>query len=136
MELLKSKYHEAQKAITSLEQLLKEQDDLLQLKPIMELIIRESLIKRFEYSIDTLWKYLKLYLETKHGVVQKSPKSVFKELLRVGVIGEEETRQALEMVDDRNLTAHTYNEEIAQEIMDSIPQYHGFMQAILKKSSP
>ena len=36
---------------------------------------------------------------------------------------EEMTREALVMAYDRNLTSHTYNEELAQQITSRIPQH-------------
>jgi len=136
MEHLKLKYDQTQKALTSITVLQKEQEALGTVSSNLELALRDSFIKRFEYSIDTLWKYLKLYLQVKHGSEQKSPKTVFKECFRVGIIDEEETKLSLEMVDDRNMTTHTYNENVAQEIFDLIPKYHELMQSILKKASP
>ena len=34
----------------------------------------------------------------------------------MGLLDEPQTRNALIMVDDRNLTVHTYNEELAEDI--------------------
>ena len=41
--------------------------------------LRDSTIQRFEFCVDTLWKYLREYLQTNKGVVFTvvSPKSVF-----------------------------------------------------------
>lgn len=38
---------------------------------------------------------------------------------------------ALRMIDDRNLTAHTYNESLAQSIFDQLPGYVQLMRAWL-----
>jgi len=136
MEQLVAKYQLSKTAIDSLGILLDKYKDLQKLDPIMELVSQESLIKRFEYSIDTLWKYLKLYLQKKHGIEQKSPKTVFKEFLRLGLLTEKETALALDMVDDRNETSHTYNKETAQEIVTDIPQYYRLMNDIIEKIKP
>jgi len=50
-----------------------------------------------------------------------APKSCFREAGSVGLLSEEETVQAFEMIDDRNLTSHTYHEEIAEEIYKKLP---------------
>jgi hypothetical protein len=34
-----------------------------------------------------------------------------------------------------NLTSHTYNEELAEEIANDIPKYHRLMDSIIKKLS-
>lgn len=41
----------------------------------------------------------------------------------IGVLNDEEAIVALHMVDDRNLTVHTYNEPLAVEIYSRFPQY-------------
>jgi nucleotidyltransferase substrate binding protein (TIGR01987 family) len=136
MEQLNLKYDQSKKAIQSIKKLLEKIDELKEKNTIMELVTQEALIKRFEYSVDTLWKYLKLYLQIKHGIEQKSPKTVFKEALRIELISEEQAKQALEMVDDRNLTSHTYNEELAQEIVEAIPKHYKLMNEIIEDMTP
>ena len=98
---------------------------------------RDSEIKRFEICTDTLWKYLKLYLETKKGVLQTSPKPVFRECLRSQIITDEkEVALAIEMVDARNATSHIYKEEIAEQIHAHIPVYYQLMEKLLKLTKP
>lgn len=46
----------------------------------------------------------------------------------VKVFSDEETVLALKMVDARNLTAHTYDEELAIKLAGQIPEYEQFMQ--------
>jgi hypothetical protein len=46
---------------------------------------------------------------------------------------EEETVLALEMTDDRNMTAHTYHEEVAEEIYRKIKGYYSRMDNVSKK---
>src|SRR5580692_685621 len=68
--------------------------------------LRDSVIKRFEYSLDTLWKFLKEYLEQKYGVKVEtaSPKSVFRASLNNKIITDDEFEILITMTDDRNLT--------------------------------
>ena len=95
---------------------------------------RDSEIKRFEISLDTLWKYLKHYLEKKTGVVQNSPKSVFRECLKAGIVDDQEVTLALKMVDARNMTSHIYKEEIAEEISTHIPAYYELMKKFIDRA--
>lgn len=46
------------------------------------------------------------------------------------IFTEEETVKALEMTDDRNLTAHTYHEEVAMDIYQKIRGYYELMDKI------
>ena len=43
------------------------------------------------------------------------------------MLEDEEAVLALEMVNDRNLTVHTYNEEVANKIHKNLPRYNNFL---------
>ena len=45
------------------------------------------------------------------------------ELDYVGMLGEEDARLALVMVDDRNLTVHAYNDAVAEAISQRLAGY-------------
>ncbi len=110
---------------------------LTTLKEITEepysIIIRDASIQRFEYSFEIFWKLLKEYLKEKEGIICASPKSYFREAFKVELLTEEETIKALEMTDDRNLTAHTYHEEVAMEIYQKIRDYYELMYKLFQK---
>ena len=92
MEKLKLKYESAYKAIESLSKAVSKFEKFEVDDPGDEFeTARDSMIKRFEYSIDTTWKYLKEYLKNKKGIDRRSPKDVFKEILSVGLSSEKET---------------------------------------------
>lgn len=97
---------------------------------------RDSLIKRFEYCTDLLWKYLKLYLEERHGFLENSPKKVYRACVAVQLITEPEGENFLEMVDVRNQTSHTYNEDFAEELILKIPHFYTAMYALIQKIKP
>jgi nucleotidyltransferase substrate binding protein (TIGR01987 family) len=44
---------------------------------------RDSLIQRFEFSVELLWKLLKVYLEYFYGIQCNSPKGCVKEAYKV-----------------------------------------------------
>ncbi len=96
---------------------------------------RNSAIQSFEFSIDTLWKLVKDYLEYKHGIIVQTPtpRSVFREALAVNLVSKEELEKINKMVADRNLTSHTYNEPLAQEISTHLPSYCQLMQKIIDR---
>jgi nucleotidyltransferase substrate binding protein (TIGR01987 family) len=93
-------------------------------------VVRDAAIQRFEYSFEIFWKFLREYLRVKEGIVCNSPKSCFREAFSVELSTEEETMKALEMTDDRNLTSHTYHEEVAEEIYARIKDYYNLMNKI------
>lgn len=95
---------------------------------------RDSLIKRFEYSFDLTWKYIKTYLKTIYGIDTASPKKVFRESAVQKLATKQETDKLIDMVDDRNLTSHTYNENLANEVCSSIPGYYKLMSELVEKA--
>ena len=96
-------------------------------------IVRDAAIQRFEYTFEAVWKAAQLYLREKEGLEQGSPKGVVRTCLQVGLFTEEQARLALELVDDRNLTVHTYNEELAKLIFSHLSHYAELMADWLRK---
>lgn len=74
---------------------------------------RGGLIQFFEVAFELSWKTLKDYLEA-GGFQVKSPRDVLKQAFQSGII--QDGHAWMEALDDRNLTAHTYNEETAAKI--------------------
>ena len=64
------------------------------------------------------------------GIRCNSPKSCFREALAAGLVTEEQAVTCLEMTDDRNLTSHTYIEEVAERIYKRVEDYRKLMEAI------
>lgn len=50
-----------------------------------------------------------------------------------GLLSEAETEQDLKMVDDRNLTTHTYDEAFAASLIGRFPEYDAVMHSWLEK---
>lgn len=124
MEKLNFRIEEFEKALNSLKEVLKEP---------YSVIVRDSTIKRFEYTFDLMWKSLKDYLNFSEGILCNSPKKCFREAFNVGIIDEEQTIMLIEMTDDRNLTSHTYIEKVAENIYSKIKTYVGLLEFILGK---
>ncbi len=80
----------------------------------------EAAIQCLEFVVELYWKLLKhmLYHE---GIPAQTPREVFREAFTAGRIGDEDIW--LRMLRDRNLSSHTYNEDLAQEILGRIPDY-------------
>lgn len=84
---------------------------------------RDAAIQRFEFSVEATWKAAQAFLMESHGLTPASPKAVVRSCHDVGVLVAEDAREALQMIDDRNLTAHTYNEALAQAIFGRLARY-------------
>lgn len=80
-------------------------------------IERIGIIKAFEMTFELSWKLLKDY-ELTEGVDARSPREVLKQAYQLKLITD--GHGWLDILKDRNLTAHTYKEEIARTIEQSI----------------
>jgi len=76
-------------------------------------IERAGGIQFFEMSFELAWKVLKDYLEAE-GFEVKSPKATLKQAFQSEVITDGYIW--MDALDDRNLTTHTYDEEVAMEL--------------------
>ena len=79
-------------------------------------IIRDAAIQRFEYTFEATWKAAQQYLRDLEGLETASPRATVRASLQVGLLGEPTAKRALTMVDDRNLSVHTYNEALAETL--------------------
>jgi len=102
----KQRFQNFEKAIGFLSESLKiEHPDLLQ---------KAGIIQFFEMSYELAWNTLKDYLEEQGFTDVKSPRSAIKKAFEVELI--KDGRSWMELLLDRNLTAHTYDEEKATEV--------------------
>lgn len=96
---------------------------------------RDSLIKRFELTYDLLWKYLREYMIVSHGISVDSPRKVFQECLSFSLINEKETADLIDLIEDRNLTTHTYDIDLANQIANDIQKHHDAIGTVIQKVS-
>lgn len=113
IERIKDKLENYKKAVLKLEQILKapEENDYK----------LDAIIKRFEFTYELSWKLLKAYLEFK-GIEARTPRDCFKEAFAAGII--EDGNGWIDMLDDRNITSHTYDEDDARMICERIEKEH------------
>jgi nucleotidyltransferase substrate binding protein (TIGR01987 family) len=91
------------------------------------------LSRGFVYTHEAFWKVVKSYLDVQEGIICNSHSSCFKEAFKAGLLSEEETVKILEMVDDRNLTSHTYREEVAIDIYRRVRDYWDLMDRVCQR---
>jgi nucleotidyltransferase substrate binding protein (TIGR01987 family) len=87
-------------------------------QPVNE-FVRDSAIQRFEFTFELFWKSLKGYAE-ESGVEAYSPRDSLRTAFQLGVI--QESSDWFQMLQDRNLTSHTYNEVTAETIYSPSPE--------------
>jgi nucleotidyltransferase substrate binding protein (TIGR01987 family) len=97
-----------------------------------DVIVRDAMVQRFEYTTEAFWKYLKHYLQTEHNLLANSPREVMRMGLQAKLYDEETSKEFLQMLDDRNLTSHTYIEELATSIATRIPNYAHRIKSVLE----
>ncbi|NUN64341.1 nucleotidyltransferase [Pseudanabaena biceps] len=83
--------------------------DSLKTEPL-SILERAGLIQFFEMTFELAWKLLKDYEETE-GFIVKTPREAIKQAFQSGLISN--GHDWIDALQDRNLTAHTYNEETA-----------------------
>jgi nucleotidyltransferase substrate binding protein (TIGR01987 family) len=83
-------------------------------------IVRDAAIQRFEFTFELVWKTLQLYLEHQ-GLDCIGPRPVLKKAFGAGLIAaSDEADVWLQMLEDRNLTSHAYDEMLARQIYGRI----------------
>ena len=96
---------------------------------------RDAALQRFEYTFESVWRTVQLYLREHEGLDVGSPKQAARASLQTGLLNEEETRRALNMADDRNLTVHTYDERLAQEIAGRLLEHATVLRSWLSRAA-
>jgi nucleotidyltransferase substrate binding protein (TIGR01987 family) len=107
MDRLNERFEIARKALASFREALRQ---------TVTPMNRDASIQRFEYTYEAVWKAAQLYLRNRENLELASPTSVTRACFQSAVLNAEEGRLALDMARDRNLTVHTYNEELANQI--------------------
>lgn len=93
---------------------------------------RQGLIQAFEFTHELAWNALKDFLESRGATGLYGSKDATREAFAKGLIEEGETWMA--MIQSRNRTSHTYNEETAAEIAKAIlSNYVKEFEKFLKK---
>jgi len=80
----------------------------------------DLIVKRFEFTYEMSWKALKRYLEFL-GFEVKNPRQAFKEGYSQQILDEEYVW--LDMIEQRNLSSHIYDEFEISEILDKKENY-------------
>lgn len=113
------------KALFKLEEAIhyiKEKEDLKQRLDddefVLDEIIKEGLIQRFEYTHELAWNVMKDYAEYQGNTEVAGSKDSTREAFQLKII--EDGEMWMDMIKSRNKTSHTYNEATADEIYRKI----------------
>ena len=103
--------------------------DLALAQPVNE-FVRDSSIQRFEFTFELFWKSLKAYAE-ESGLEAFSPRDSIRIAFQLAVI--QDNPEWFRMLEDRNLTSHTYNEATADSIYSHLPTYTRLVRQALEE---
>jgi nucleotidyltransferase substrate binding protein (TIGR01987 family) len=121
-ERVSQKLGNYKKALARLEEALAEKEP--------DQYVYDAVIKRFEFTYELAWKLLKAFIEYKGGEDVRFPRDIFKEAYAKGLL--ENGEVWLSMLQDRNLSSHTYSQERAMEIYNRVKDiyFEEFIQLV------
>ena len=80
-------------------------------------LLKEGVIQRFEYTHELAWKVMKDYAEYQGYTDLRGSRDSFRTALQMRLIDD---ARWMDSIEDRNLTSHNYDDEMAEEIYESI----------------
>lgn len=89
---------------------------------------RMALVQAFEIIIELSWKTLKDYLEAQGYAEVQNGKKAFRQAFQDGLIDDGELW--LKAIDLRNITSHTYDMKILEDVIDFLTS--DFLSALLE----
>jgi nucleotidyltransferase substrate binding protein (TIGR01987 family) len=110
---------------------LAEAVELYQHRPLSKLE-KQGLVKAFEFTHELAWNVMKDYFEYQGKTSIMGSRDATREAFHRGMIMDGENW--MEMIQSRNLTSHTYNQETADKIVDDTVNifYDLFVQLEIK----
>ncbi|GBC96455.1 hypothetical protein HRbin16_02259 [bacterium HR16] len=110
---------------------LQEAVRLAQQRPLSELE-EQGLIQSFEYTHELAWKTLKDFLESRGVRNLYGSRDTTREAFKQGLLANGEVW--MKMIESRNLTSHTYNESVAQQVVDAVlHQYASELESLRER---
>src|SRR5690606_563767 len=110
--------------------------------PNPDIVQKAGIIQFFEMSFELAWNLVKDYLEEQGFVDVKSPRGALKKAFEMDIL--ENGHDWMDLLQDRKLTAHTYDEQKATDMEQLIQNkyfpllkalHHSFNQKLDEKST-
>ncbi|MFO1085641.1 MAG: HI0074 family nucleotidyltransferase substrate-binding subunit [Reyranellaceae bacterium] len=77
--------------------------------------VRDSIVKRFEYTYELSWKMMQRYMKHREDDIPPTRRELFRDAARLELI--DDPRVWFTFHENRNKTAHAYNEAAAREVI-------------------
>jgi len=120
----KQRFSNYQKALAQLQKFI-DKGDLSELE-------KQGLIKAFEYTYELAWNTLKDFLTYRGQTDIYGSRDAIRKAFTAGLIAD--GAGWMDMLQSRNKTSHTYNEETANEITTAIlTRYHNLFNELEKR---
>ncbi len=92
--------------------------------------IKESLVQRFEYTLELSWKILARYIYEDLGIeVMKAPKPILREAGKLEIL---DTEMWLKFVECRNRASHTYQQETLLDILFVMDDFYTHVKNLIE----
>ena len=124
------------KAVESLEKTIKVADDrafMSRLNEDQKEVVRAGVIQNFEFTYELCWKFMRRWLDVNLGpvyVAGVSRRQLFRLSAEHRLVGDVD--QWMEYHDARNETAHTYDENTAEDVFETAQKFLADAQKLLQ----
>lgn len=92
-------------------------------------IVRDSVIQRFEFTVELSWKVLQKFLLASGFSDPMTPKNAIRAAARIQVISDPE--MWIYFIDQRNIASHTYQEDLAEEVYQTSKKIPVFVDELI-----
>ena len=125
------RFNNYRKALAKLTQAVELLSEQIKREEAVDELLQEGLIQRFEYTHELAWKVMKDYAEYQGYTDVRGSRDAIRKALEMGLIDD---KRWMGTIEDRNLTVHNYDNEVATEIYENIMQaYHPLFLAFGQK---
>ncbi len=123
----KDRLYRYQSVLKRLSDAISEYETITDENDIVKSMMRDSIIKRFEFTFELAWKVMKDYAKYNgYADMANSPRNAIRLALQMGIISD---TAWMSMLESRNTMAHVYDEEEADSIMGVLFGYHNLFVA-------
>ncbi len=99
-------------------------------------VIVAGVIKHFELSLESTWKFLQFVLDTKYNETLKHPRDIIRKCYEVTLLPQEVTDKLLNLYTYRNNTVHVYDQSQADEFCREIEEHYKAIGKVFKLLTP
>lgn len=123
---------------TAIENFLQRLGEVVEIykKNPQDAIVRDSLIQRFEFTYSITLKTLRKYFIERAFIVDDVNKLSFNEMVRTAMqlnLLKSDLAKWTEFREMRNLTSHTYDENVALKVSGIVPDFYEEITYLLKE---